>query len=103
TREYERGEISRETYQQRVTSIRSQLNQIYTRGIRQLLSPAFREIRDGFETLEGQRQRLQQRIRNRSMPPLETQLDHLKSMNSSEVDLVLKRLLTDGGDTSIAL
>lgn len=90
------GEISPEEYQERAAEIGTEIEQTY-RGVQAVLLPAYSQLQQRADDLAADRRALQNATQSRSMPPLSDQIDQLESMNASQVEQILDRLLAGEG------
>ena len=103
------------TRQLRNATSQSELEQAYTTGTQGVLAEELKALRDRGDSLaergeslreQGERLRelgqqladLQAQLEEKSNPTLEAQLDHLRSMNQSDVDDALSLVLSEGAN-----
>jgi predicted RND superfamily exporter protein len=91
---YEAGEINRSTYREQSQEVQTELQEVYEEGIPGVLREEFAALEEQAGQLENQREELQ----NASQPSLAEQIEHLQSMNDSEVEETVETVLGDGGD-----
>ncbi|WP_459192349.1 MMPL family transporter [Halosimplex sp. J119] len=100
---YARGEINESTYRERSGEIGSQFEGVYA-GIQRVLEPDARALEQRGAALQQDRERLQQRVENGSMPPLATQIEQIESMNATAVETTVESVLAEGsGSEAFAL
>lgn len=90
------GEISPEEYQEQAAQIGTQIEQTY-RGVEAVLLPAYTQLQQRADELAADRRALMNATQRRSMPPLSDQIDQLESMNASQVEEIIDRLLAGEG------
>jgi len=88
------GEINRSTYRQRASEVQTSFEQVYA-GIQKILAPDAKALQRQGERLRADRAEFQATIANGTLPSLSTQRGALESLNSSQVESILSRALSD--------
>jgi len=100
-RSYAQGEINQSTYQTRAAEIQTQFETTY-RGIAGVLAPAYTDLQQRVAALEAERETLENKTQNGTLPPIADQIAQLESMDETDIDQTIGVVLGDDTGSSAA-